>query len=66
MSPKLLNANMFSVTRVASNCAFFAHPPRAQEIADLAKLTARIKDKSEPTPQRPPERDYCSGNNRRR
>src|SRR5262245_66568537 len=45
MSPKLLTANLLSVAIVVSNCAFFAPPLRAQEKADLAKLSAQIRDK---------------------
>jgi len=44
MAPKLLNANLLSVAIVVSNCAFFAPPPRAQEKADLAKLSAQIRE----------------------
>ena len=45
MSPKLLSANLVSVAVVVSHCAFFASHPRAQEKADLEKLSAQIKDK---------------------
>jgi HEAT repeat protein len=45
MSPKVLTANLLSVAIVVSHCAFFASHPRAQEKADLAKLSAQIRDK---------------------
>jgi len=45
MSLKLLTANLLSVAIVVSHCAFFASHTRAQEKADLAKLSAQIKDK---------------------